>query len=136
LSYLTKIAASLKLQTIIQVYSKPQLLAVLDPANGLQASLECIALSGRNMRLWKLDPSKLVDLLSDPDCKQALGAFRAKGGVVLAEGVASESVAAVMASEEVDALGVGEELLAYMDESDTAREGARHAAALFRYLGV
>ena len=88
-----KIAATLNLQTVVKVSSKPQLLAVLDPALGLKG-LECLSVSGRNMRLWKVDADKAADLLcGDAECAAAITAYRTEAEaagrrplLVLAEG--------------------------------------------------
>jgi len=113
-----KIASTLGLQTIVQVSSKPQLLAALHPSSGLKG-LECLCVSGRNMRLWKIDATKAGDVLTDPDCAAAIAAYstgkEAGGGrlLVLAEGVpAGAQLARVAGLAAVDGVCVGEELLA------------------------
>lgn len=95
----------------MQVSSKAQLLAALHPDTGLRG-LEGLSVSGRNMRLWKLDPTKCLDILQDSECIAAIEAYRSNNPrlVVFAEGLTRESVKDVMALPIVDALCLGEEL--------------------------
>ena len=132
-----KIAATLGLQTAVQVSSKPQLLAVLHPSSGLRG-LECLSVSGRNMRLWKVDAGKAADLLGDAECLAAIEAYRAEAVgegrqplLVLAEAVPPQRVREVMAMGVVDGVCVGEELL-----PDVRDNGGDWGAALLKYLSL
>ena len=111
--------------------SKAQLLAVLDPSSGLKG-LEGLSVSGRNMRLWKLDPTKCLDILQDSECLAAIEAYRANSPrlVVFAEGLTRESVKDVMALPVVDALVLGEELNSLLQLA-SSRGG--HDKAIYAY---
>ena len=90
---------------------------MLDPETGVK-DLQCLSVCGRNGRLWKLDKSKVVDLLTDTECLGAISARRAQTAgspgeaghrrlLVVAEGVSREAVQQVAALEAVDVVCVG-----------------------------
>lgn len=108
-----KIATTLNLQTMVQVSSMAQLLAVLDPVSGLKG-LQGLSVSSRNVRLWKIDSDKAASVLSDPQCLAAIKAYSTGSDrrlVVVAEGLAAGQVITVMDMGVVDAVGMGEELI-------------------------
>ena len=149
LAYLAKTARALQLIPLVTVASAPMLVAVLEAVPGLRA----IVLSGRNMRLWRVDPGKALALLRAPEVQAALAAYPVEEGrlAVVLEGFASpgELQAAWAAGRgagggaRADGVLLGEELRAPAAKATGQAGGAaavlgvgEYAAAVERWLGT
>lgn len=119
LSYLLKIAKSFNMTPIITVSSKKQLLEVCSSMKA--KDIDIISITNRNQKLWKIQPNKAIEILSDPEVVAALNKVReakqAENGDllhILVEGFGSRDEYNQIKSrvgKDVDGIVLGEELL-------------------------
>eukprot|EP01031_Cornospumella_fuschlensis_P028222 gene28222-34080_t len=116
LSYLAKTARTMKMESVVVVYSTIQALAVLHDVPEVQG----ICFSSRNINLWKVDKGKAERLLADVQVQEALKARKDKqpGFVVLQEAFSEPSEIFRAGEHGVDAVILGEELLSDRNGED------------------
>ena len=109
IEYNIKVAKALGITCLVVASTVPQAMTVLDEV----ASLQALVVSGRNHRLWKVDPGKTMRILQDMDVASKIAERKANDAIILiAEGFTA-GVELVAAREMgVDAVILGEELLA------------------------
>jgi indole-3-glycerol phosphate synthase len=112
ITYFTRVADTLGMSVIVVVSSKSQILDVLQNL----PRLEALSVSGRNMRIWKVDPQKAKRILFDSKVIAAIEEKRRDSPFLLMqEGFASSEELLNAKQNGVDAVILGEELLSTCD---------------------
>ena len=114
IEYNIKVAKAIGLTCIVVVASVPQALAVLKEVPSLQA----LCITGRNVRLWKLQPGKANKILTDTLVQEALIEFNNNLEssdlpplVIFQDGFSTPSELSEAATNGVHAAILGEELV-------------------------